>query len=195
MAPDWARAVRPLVIVFTLLAFVVTILFRASVQAQAGAFATGLLVLITSAAFAVTLAAKDDRQRGRTIAFAAITVVFVYATIANIIGRPDGLKIALFFIASIIVLSLISRAFRSTELRTTEVELDDRAEQLIQAALRGGVVRVIANRPDERNSREYLLKEREEREANHIPRGDPVLFLEVSVQDPSDFSKKASVRG
>jgi hypothetical protein len=195
MAPDWARAVRPLVIVFTILAFIVTILFGASVQAQAGAFATGLLVLITSASFAVTLAAKEDGQRLGTVVFAVITLVFVYATLANIAGRPDGLKIALFFIGAIVVFSLISRALRSTELRTTEVEFDERAERFIQEAARQGTIRVIANQPDERNTREYLLKEREEREASHIPRGDPVLFLEVTVKDPSDFATKASVKG
>jgi hypothetical protein len=195
MAPNWARAVRPLVIVFTILAFIVTILFQASVQAQAGAFATGLLVLITSAAFAVTLAAKRDRQPSRTVAFAIITLVFVYATLANIVGRPDGLKIALFFIGAIVVFSLISRTLRSTELRTTEVEFDERAERFIQEVAREGTIRVIANQPDERNTREYLLKEREERAASNIPRGDPVLFLEVNVQDPSDFATNARVRG
>ena len=195
MAPDWARAVRPLVIVFTIIAFAVTILFRASVEAQAGAFATGLLVLITSAAFAVTLAAKNDGQRWRTVAFAAITLVFVYATLANIVGRPDGIRIALFFIGAIVVMSLLSRALRSTELRTTEVEFDELADRFIQEAGKHGTPRLIANQPDERNTREYLLKEHEEREASHIPRGDPVLFLEVNVKDPSDFATRARVKG
>jgi hypothetical protein len=36
MAPDWARAVRPLVLVFTGIAFVVTLIFDASVEAQGG---------------------------------------------------------------------------------------------------------------------------------------------------------------
>ena len=63
MAPEWARASRPLVLVFMGVAFFVTFGFHANVDAQGGAYATGVLVLITSAACAVSLSVQDSRER------------------------------------------------------------------------------------------------------------------------------------
>ena len=39
----WARATRPLVLVFTFISVVVTIAFKADVDAQAGAYVIGVL--------------------------------------------------------------------------------------------------------------------------------------------------------
>jgi len=75
MAPEWARATRPLTIVFTLICFAVTIVFEASVDAQGGAYATGVLVLISSAATAVTISSFRGMSRWRW-AFGFIMAVF-----------------------------------------------------------------------------------------------------------------------
>lgn len=195
MAPDWARATRPLVLIFTAICAVVTILFRAEVDAQAGAYATGVLAVITSATIAVTLDARRRQQPRATLGFGFVALIFLYTTIVTIIGDFGGLQIALFFIAGIITVSLVSRAARSTELRVTEVVVDAVAEQLIREAARDGVIRIIANHPDDRTRREYLLKEREEREASHIPEGDAVLFLEVTITDASEFDRSIHVHG
>jgi hypothetical protein len=194
MAPDWTRATRPLVLIFTAICFAVTFLFEADVDAQGGAYATGVLTLMSSAAVAVTLSAWRKRQRLATVAFGLITLIFIYTTVVNIVEQPEGLKIAAFFIGAIVVTSLISRVWRSTELRTERIELDSTAEQFIKE-VSAGDIRIIANRRQRGDAREYELKEREAREDNLIPADDPVLFLEVEVCDASEFSDVLEVRG
>ncbi|HZF37922.1 MAG TPA: amino acid transporter [Blastocatellia bacterium] len=192
MAPDWTRATRPLALVYTAIAFAVTIIFDADVNAQGGAYATGVLVLMTSAAVAVTL--STWREGAIRYAFFAISLVFGYTLVTNIIERPEGIKIASFFIVSIIAVSFISRALRSTELRVVRVEINEAARAFIEEAGKG-TIRIIANRPDRGDVDEYRLKEKEERWNNHIPAGDPVLFFEVRPGDVSEFSGALKVRG
>lgn len=195
MAPDWARATRPLVLVYVAICFAVTIAFRADVDAQAGAYATGVLAVITSATIAVTLAARKAGQHKAMFAFGTIAGIFVFTTAVNIIERPEGLGIAVIFIVSIVVTSLVSRVFRATELRVNEVVLDQTAEELLLEAAHSGSVRIIANHPDERDTREYLVKLREQRADHHIPAGSPVIFFEVAISDASEFAPDLEIRG
>ncbi|WP_326793800.1 amino acid transporter (plasmid) [Streptomyces sp. NBC_00841] len=194
MAPHWARAVRPMVIVFTLVAFLVTWIFDADVDAQGGAYATGVLVLICSAAIAVTIAARKARQRRWAIAFGIISAVFLYTTVLNVIERPDGVKIGACFIAGIILISLLSRLGRAFELRVTHVELDDMAERFIRDVSHR-TPRFIANEPDNRDVAEYRDKIDQIRTDNELPTTDDFVFVEVTVTDPSEFEAGLTVRG
>ena len=195
MAPEWGRAVRPLVLVYTLIAFAITIIFEADVDAQAGAYATGVLAMITSAAFAVTLVTWRGGSKRGAFAFGLVTLVFVYALVANEIQRPDGLLISLFFIATIVLTSLISRIYRTTELRAERIEFDEAARRFIDEAASEGEINIVANRRQAGDAREYFFKEKEQREDNHIPQNEPILFLEVDVEDPSEFSDVLEVKG
>jgi hypothetical protein len=192
MAPEWAKANRPLVLMFTAIAFLVTILYQADVLAQGGAYATGVLVLMGSAALAVLLDAI--RRRRRWFGFLVLTIIFLYTTAVNVLARPEGLKIASFFIVSIIVTSLVSRVLRSTELRVQGVDADRIAIQFISEAA-VAPVRIIANRPDTGTADEYEHKLREARDSHHLPPDEPVLFVEVRPSDASDFSEVLQVRG
>lgn len=186
MAPDWARARRPLVVFFTLVCVFITILFRAEVDSQAGAFATGLLVLITSAVTAVTLLSWRARPLLRWY-FAFITVIFMYASIAIIWQRPDGLQISLCFTSIIVVSSFASRALRSTELRISEVRLDETAQGFIDDACHQhwGEIRLLAHRPDDKD---YAIKEAESRRDHSIQLEEGnFIFLEVTPTDVSEF--------
>ncbi len=193
MVPEWARATRPLVVIFTGISVLGTIIFSADVDAQAGAYATGVLVLMSSAAVAVAMPAW--RQRHRRAVFLAITVVFLYTSIANIFERPEGIKIATVFILSIVVVSLVSRTLRSTELRALGVDLDSLAQTFIDDAALGREIDIIANRPGRGDRKEYEDKLSEARETHHLTPNDPVLFLEVERGDASEFSEVLLVKG
>jgi ABC-type multidrug transport system fused ATPase/permease subunit len=195
MAPEWARAIRPLVLVYTVISVVVTIIFEASVEAQAGPYATGVLAMMTSAAFAVTLSASRGGSKRGAFAFGGITLVFVYALVANVIERPEGIKIVFFFIVAIVFTSLVSRVWRTTELRQERIEMDGTARRFVEEASYGGEIHIVSNRRQAGDEREYALKEKEQREDNHIPPDVPILFLEVDVEDASEFEDVLEVRG
>ncbi|MBW8799780.1 MAG: APC family permease [Streptomyces sp.] len=194
MAPQWARAVRPMVVVFTLIAFLVTWIFDASVDAQGGAYATGVLVLISSAAVAVTIAARKAGQRKWAIGFGVISAVFLYTTVVNVIERPDGVKIGACFIVGIILVSLLSRLARAFELRVTSVTLDDMADRFVRD-MASRKIRFIANEPDRRDKAEYRDKVEQIRADNDMPEQEDFVFVEVTVTDPSEFEAGLTVRG
>ena len=193
MAPDWARATRPLVFVFLIICFVITWFFEADVDAQGGAYATGVLVLMTSAAVAVTISAWRKHQ-GIKWLYLVIVLVFAYTTLANVFERPDGLKIASIFILIIVATSFISRAMRTTEIRIDKIELDDKAREFI-SELTDGEIRIVTNRREIGDVAEYRFNEHEKRVDNHIPANDPVIFFEVDLGDASEFKGKLKIYG
>lgn len=185
MAPTWALAQRPLVIFFSVVTFAVTVIFKADVDAQAGAYATGVLVLFTSAALAVTLTVWKEGMAKR-IAFATILIVFTYTSIVNMIERPEGLHIASFFIGAILITSLVSRSIRSFELRIVDVTLDATARNIVHDVLsKTGQICLLAHRP---GGSDYTQKENETRKVHKLTLDEATfIFLEVSVSDPSQF--------
>lgn len=188
MAPEWARANRPLVVVITTVTLVVTYLFNASVEAQGAAYATGVLMLMLSASVAVVISIYSKERGWKLGAFIVITLVFAYTTVQNVHERPEGLKICAFFIVAIIGVSLFSRALRVTELRIKKVELDAVAERYVREAVRNDNLRVAANRVQAGDDAEYFRKRAELQRVHRIRPDEPVLIFEVNVVNPSDFS-------
>lgn len=186
MAPEWAKGARPLVLVFMAVAVLVTLLFKANVDAQGGAYATGVLVLITSAAVAVTISVWN-RLSLRWL-FCLVTTVFVYTTLLNIYERPEGLKISLIFIATIVTVSIVSRALRSTELRITEVELDDGAKELL-ARDEDQIVRLVAHRPRVETVEALDEIDRDVRRFHGLAPEERLYIFEVERRDTSEFTE------
>lgn len=196
MAPDWSRAVRPVVLVYTAISILITIGFNADVNAQAGAYATGILAMMVSGAVAVTISAIRKKQRGAAVGFTVLTLVMLYALAANVIEKPDGITISAFFILGIVAVSLVSRVSRTTELRVHGIEFDETARRFITDTLEfDGRINLIANRPHARDAAEYLEKEAVQRQNNPVPGTADVIFLEIDITDPSGFSDILEVRG
>ncbi|MCU7731096.1 amino acid transporter [Actinoplanes sp. KI2] len=196
MAPEWGRAVRPVVLVYTAISIGITLLFRADVNAQAGAYATGILAMMVSGAVAVTISALRAKQRAATAGFAILTLILLYALADNIIEKPDGIAISAMFVVGIILVSLVSRVSRTTELRADRIELDEAARRYIADSIdNDGELDIVANRREHGDKEEYAYKENEQRRMNPVPGRHDVLFFEVDVVDPSKFSEVLEVRG
>ncbi|MFG1779788.1 amino acid transporter [Micromonospora sp. NPDC049048] len=196
MAPEWARAVRPVVIVYTVLSVAITLIFRADVNDQAGAYATGILAMMVSAAVAVTISAVGRRQRVVAAGFAVLTLVLLYALVENVIAKPDGIAISALFVFGIVVVSLVSRVSRTTELRTERIEFDEPARRFIAESLaHDGRLHLLAHKPAADAVKEYTVKERAQRGMNPVPGRGDILFLEIDVVDPSEFSQVLRVHG
>jgi hypothetical protein len=191
MAPEWARAIRPLVILFTLVNLLVTWIFDASVKAQGDAYATGVLALITSAGVATVL----DRWRSRADVtwwrrvpwvYTVITAVFLYTLIDVVIGKPAGIKIAAWFIVAIVVTSMASRILRARELRFPGFQFPDARSRLLWDTINHLDLSVLVpHRPGRRTLEE---KEATIRQEHRIPPGEMVVFVQVDLADPSEFA-------
>jgi len=196
MAPEWGRAIRPVVLVYTAISIGITIVFGADVNAQAGAYATGILAMMVSGAVAVAISAARRRRHVATAGFTILTLILLYALGENIVEKPDGIAISAVFVAAIIVVSLISRVSRTTELRADRIEFDEPARRFIADSIRhDGELNVVANRRQAGDEQEYAAKEHEQRGMNPVPGAADILFLEITVIDPSEFSEVLRVRG
>ncbi len=189
MAPEWARQTRPLTLVFIGIAAVVTIAFQADVDEQAGAYATGVLALMGSAAVAVTLTEWRRGHRGAAVFFGFVSAIFLYCIGVTIFDRPEGLLIAVIFIVMILTISVISRVSRATELRINEVTLDEAALRIVETAIADPrPIRFIANKLQAGDDVEYDTKMAEVQLDNHLGDHEDRIFLEVAVTDASEFS-------
>src|SRR5262249_25881945 len=190
MAPAWAALSRPLVLTFFIINIIVTLVFRADVEAQSGAYATGVLVLILSAAFACTLANWSERHWMMAFYSALLTLVFLYTLADNCIERPDGLIIGTIFTILLMAASGLSRSLRSMEVRIPEAYFSDVESSKIGPELRGKKVHLVplpSSSPEMRRTRRALI-------TKHYKVNGPFLFLHVNLLDNrSEFQSPLEV--
>ena len=125
-----------------------------------------------------------------------LTLILGYALVDNVIEKPDGLAISALFILGIVVVSIVSRVSRTTEIRAETIEFDEAARRFIADSLvHDGRLSMIANRRGAGDAAEYEEKEEAQRRLNPVPGRADVLFLEINVVDPSEFREMLQVRG
>ncbi len=189
MAPNWARATRPMVILFTIVNLGVTWIFNADVTAQGGAYATGVLVLMSSACLATVIDKwREHRKEGffkLPWGYAVITGVFFYTTAANMYERPDGIKIASCFIAAILFSSFYSRLMRSTELRFQGFAFADDQSRFMWDALKHLEFPVMV--PHRPGNRDLAEKDAIIRQRHRLGPDVPIVFIEAELGDTSEF--------
>jgi hypothetical protein len=196
MAPRWVGYRRPLVMLLLAVNIVITLIFRANVEAQGSAYATGVLVLILSAAVAVALDLTRERPKGIkkllvTGYFWVVTAVFTYTLVANVIERPAGVMIAGVFILLLILSSAVSRYFRATEMRVADIELVDDESARLWKSITGKKVTLLPNHANDPEYRKELIGKVEE---NFKVEG-PMACLHVNLMDNrSEFLSSLRVR-
>jgi hypothetical protein len=174
------------------------VIFQADVNRQDSAYATGVLVMMLSASVAVLIWAVRAHRRGTTWVAGGTALLLAYAFVANEVQAPIGLAISGCFVLGIVVASFSSRVLRSTELRSERVVLDETARRFIAEADtdRNGQIMIVAHRPGDGDSlAAYAYKEHEQRRTHNLTTREAVLFLEMRVEDASDFADTVEVTG
>lgn len=179
MAPAWVGYGRPLVLVLFTVDVVVTLVFRADVEAQGGAYATGVLVLMLSAAFAAALALWKERARPASVYAWAVTLVFAYTLVDNVIERPDGIIIASIFIFIIVTLSATSRYHRATELRISGIHFVGEESARLWGEITDKKVHLV---PLRGNNPRYRRRKQGEIQRHYRVHG-PLAFIHVELLD------------
>jgi hypothetical protein len=190
MAPRWAALSRPLVLVLLTVSVIITWIFDANVEAQSGAYATGVLVLILSAAFAATLALWHERRFGLAVYTGVLCLVFAYTLADNCLERPDGLIIGSIFTVLLMAASALSRSVRSMEFRIPDAYFTDDESWSLGPELRGKKVHLV---PIKHSSAEARQQKRAEL-SRHYHVDGPFLFLHVNLLDNrSEFTAPLEV--
>ncbi len=185
MAPAWVANSRPLVLLLFAVSVIVTLIFKANVEAQGGAYATGVLVLMLSAAVAAALSLWKERQETYSIFCWIVSIIFLYTLVDNVKERPDGLIIGSIFILFIFSTSAISRYNRATELRVSSIHFLNEESETIWKEIQNKKINLVPIRNSDVAGR--AIKEKEIRQFYTV--AGPIAFLNVNLLDNrSEFS-------
>jgi hypothetical protein len=196
---NWSVKLGGLVWLFTGLKFGMTAYFGADVDAHRAAYLTGVLAVFAFAAFAATVDVWQKRRRlGWRKPFRVPPVfllglmVFSASVAWVVLDRPVGAAIAAAFIGLVLLVSLLSRAWRTTEFRFAGFEFADKVTEYEWDKLKASDFPIlIPLRPGQQSLKE---KEIEVRTRHRIPGTLPIVFVQAELADPSDFHQKPRLR-
>jgi hypothetical protein len=197
MAPKWTAHQRPLILVLFVISVLVTLVFKADVDAQGGAYATGVLALMLSAAAAVALVLWREARAARrfplgSLYFWLVSAVFAFTLGDNVHERPDGVIIAAVFIVAVLTVSAISRFRRAMELRVERTTFVDEASERLWQGIKGKKVHLVPIAfydPVHLSNKEWRIR-------NYYNVGEgAVAFLQVLlIDDRSEFSTTLKIK-
>lgn len=191
MAPVWVAYRRPLVLVLLTIDLLVTLVFKAGVEAQSGAYATGVLVLMLSAAVAAALALRREGRWRLSCYCWLVSAVFTYTLVANVFERPDGIVVAGIFITAVIAFSAASRYRRATELRVANLKLLDEQSAGLWQSMVSKKVNLVPIRSTDLQTRQRKAAEIQ----RHYAVQGPLAFVHVQLLDNrSEFLANLRVR-
>ena len=195
----WSARLGGLVWLFVGLKLAVTAYFGADVDAHRAAYLTGVLAMF---AFAALAACVDVWQRRKRLGwrkvfrvpplFLVALIVFSGSLLWVVSERPIGAAIAAAFVALVLVVSIVSRAWRSTEYRFDGFDFADKATELEWARIKAADYPILVPlRPDQQSIRE---REIDVRLRHRIPGSMPIMFVSAELADPSDFHHRPLFR-
>jgi Co/Zn/Cd efflux system component len=122
--------------------------------------------------------------------YGLFALVFVATTCAVAFHSLSGHLISICFIAAILAMSITSRAWRADEKRTVGFEFKDRDSEFMWNSLRDADFPILMPLHP---GQDHAEKEREIRDRHQLDHDKEVVFLEICLDDPSDFYQKLMI--
>lgn len=193
MELKWADRWGLLFVLFAVINLVITIVFRASVEHQRGAYATGVLAMVCAAALVTVIHRWKQKPKRYWLwrfpwHYGMIAALFLATLLVVLVTSPSGLLISCCFIGTILGTSVVSRALRTDEIRTVGFEfVDDNSKFLWDSLRMAGFPVMVPHRPGRHHR---LEKEKMIRQDHQLDPDKEIVFLEIEVDDPSNFYQK-----
>jgi hypothetical protein len=179
--------------------FGVTAYYGADVDAHRAAYLTAVLAIFAFAALAATVdVARRRAERGWRQALRVsplfLMALAVFATCALSVAweRRVGAAMAGAFVALVLAVSVVARAWRSTEFRLVAFDFADKVSEYEWEKLKAAEYPILV--PIRAGQKDLREKEIEVRTRHRIPGAVPVMFVVAELADPSDFHHRPLVR-